>query len=142
MIWSLANEEYFYQGTPTGARIVSTMKALAKKLDPTRPVTGAMNGGWGSEENVHSPRRAKGFNRWNGGMPDEMRAGGPGLPVYTDIDNCPSSSPSCLAWVQETTNGNGTRGIYEDDPKRGTSVHMSSSPPLQVTPETWWKLFE
>jgi len=35
ILWSLANEEYFYQGTPTGARIVSSMKRLAKK---TRPV--------------------------------------------------------------------------------------------------------
>ena len=49
ILWSLANEEYFYQGTPTGARIVSSMKRLAKQLDPSRPVTGAMNGGWARE---------------------------------------------------------------------------------------------
>ena len=37
-IWSLGNEER-EQGTERGKRIVTTMKRLAKKLDPTRPVT-------------------------------------------------------------------------------------------------------
>src|SRR5205823_550449 len=46
IIWSLGNEER-EQGSERGARIVTTMKRLTKSLDPTRPVTVAMNGAWG-----------------------------------------------------------------------------------------------
>src|SRR5215831_13636993 len=46
VIWSLGNEEP-EQGTQRGARIVTTMKRLVRRLDPTRPVTMAMNGSWG-----------------------------------------------------------------------------------------------
>ncbi len=38
-IWSLANEEFTTQGTPSGKRTAATMQALIKRLDPTRPVT-------------------------------------------------------------------------------------------------------
>jgi beta-galactosidase len=38
-IWSLANEEFATQGTPSGKRTAATMQALIKRLDPTRPVT-------------------------------------------------------------------------------------------------------
>jgi beta-galactosidase len=141
VIWSLANEEYFYQGTPTGARIVSTMKALAKKLDPTRPVTGAMNGGWGGK-GMSTVLDVQGFNYWNGGMPDEKHAGRPDLPVYTDIDNFHKQFPKLPSLGSETTNGSGTRGIYEDDPKRGyvtPYVIKSASPSIA---ETWWKVFD
>src|SRR6185437_12914400 len=46
IMWSLGNEER-EQGSERGARIVTTMKRLAKQLDPTRPITVAMNGAWG-----------------------------------------------------------------------------------------------
>jgi len=52
VIWSLANEEYFYQGTPTGARIVSSMKRLARKLDPSRPTTAAMTADGSPKESL------------------------------------------------------------------------------------------
>jgi len=45
-LWSLGNEER-EQGSARGQRIVTTMKRLAKKLDPTRLVTVAQNGGYG-----------------------------------------------------------------------------------------------
>ena len=40
--WSLSNEEPI-QGNDTGARIVGTMKRLANRLDPTRPIVAAMD---------------------------------------------------------------------------------------------------
>ena len=46
IIWSLGNEER-EQGTARGAKIVTSMKRLAKELDPSRSVTIAMNGSWG-----------------------------------------------------------------------------------------------
>ena len=47
ILWSLGNEEPL-QGSIAGARIIASMKRLVRKLDPTRPVTLAMNGEWGS----------------------------------------------------------------------------------------------
>src|SRR6185369_16753999 len=46
ILWSLCNEEGL-QGTPAGAKMGSAMKALILSLDPTRPVSAAMNGGYG-----------------------------------------------------------------------------------------------
>jgi beta-galactosidase len=43
-IWSMENEEWI-QGSTTGARILETMVETTHKIDPTRPVTAAMNHG-------------------------------------------------------------------------------------------------
>ena len=45
IFWSLANEEGL-QGRREGARILRAMQQAAARLDPTRPVTTAMNGGY------------------------------------------------------------------------------------------------
>ncbi|KAI4359562.1 Beta-galactosidase BoGH2A [Parabacteroides sp. ASF519] len=47
IIWCLGNEEPAIQGTEKGRMIVERMKAVQRKLDPTRPCTAAMNGSWG-----------------------------------------------------------------------------------------------
>ncbi len=44
ILWSLANEEKNIQKSKIGARIIKSMKRLARKLDPTRPVTMALTG--------------------------------------------------------------------------------------------------
>lgn len=44
--WSLCNEEPL-QGKDSGAVILAKMVEIAHQLDPGRPVTAAMNGGWG-----------------------------------------------------------------------------------------------
>ena len=38
-IWSVANEEFTVHSTPQGGNAARSMQALAKRLDPTRPVT-------------------------------------------------------------------------------------------------------
>ena len=48
-MWSMCNEEGL-QSTEEGARIFGAMKQAVHRYDPTRPVTAAMNGGWGSKE--------------------------------------------------------------------------------------------
>jgi beta-galactosidase len=45
IMWSMCNEEPL-QGKAYGARIFAAMKALVQRLDPTRPVTCAMSGGY------------------------------------------------------------------------------------------------
>lgn len=44
IIWSMENEEWI-QGTVTGTRILETLVATTHMIDPTRPVTAAMNHG-------------------------------------------------------------------------------------------------
>ena len=48
IMWSLANEEG-QQRTKYGAQIFAAMKAAVRQLDPTRPTTSAMNGGFTKE---------------------------------------------------------------------------------------------
>jgi beta-galactosidase len=48
IMWSLANEEG-QQGTKYGAQIFAAMKTAVRKLDPSRPTTSAMHGGFTSE---------------------------------------------------------------------------------------------
>ena len=134
VIWSLANEEYFYQGTPTGARIVSTMKRLVKKLDPSRPVTAALNGGW-VKEGISSVIDVQGFNYWNGELPNQ-KVDKKGWPIAADVDRFHKEFSQLLCIGTETANGNGTRGIYVNDPARG---HARSS---NGGAEEWWKIYD
>jgi len=134
VIWSLANEEYFYQGTPTGGRIVSTMKRLVKKLDPTRPVTAAMNGGW-VKEGISSVVDMQGFNYWNSELPDQ-KVDKKGWPVAADVDRFHQNFPRLPCIGTETGNGHGTRGVYVNDPAGG---HARSS---NGGAEEWWKIYD
>jgi beta-galactosidase len=45
IMWSMCNEEGL-ERTPYGARMFAAMKEAVKKIDPTRPTTSAMNGGY------------------------------------------------------------------------------------------------
>jgi beta-galactosidase len=139
IIWSLANEEYFYQGTLTGARIIASMKLLANKLDSTRPVTVAMNGGWG--RGMSGVVDVQGFNYWNGEMPDE-RHSGPRLPAYHDIDEFHLKFPNQPTIGSETANDRGTRGIYESDPDRGYVAQYSAISSDQSSAEEWWSIYD
>ncbi len=118
VIWSLANEEYFYQGTPTGARIVTTMKRLVKKLDPTRVVTAAMNGGW-VHGGVSDVVDVQGFNYWNGNLPDTKSNKPKGAPVTYDIDAFHREFPNKPCIGTEVSNAGSSRGIYVTDPAQG-----------------------
>ncbi len=46
IMWSLANEEVRIQGNGFGAKIFRHMMKIVRKLDPTRPITSAMSGGY------------------------------------------------------------------------------------------------
>ena len=138
VLWSLANEEYFYQGTPTGARIVSSMKRLAKTLDPSRPVTGAMNGGWG--RGISHVVDVQGFNYWNGGMPGE-KEGGNNKPKNADIDAFHQSYPKQPTVGTEVSNASSSRGIYEADPKAGYVTAFNLKSASVTDAEQWWKIF-
>jgi beta-galactosidase len=63
IMWSLCNEERL-QSTPYGAKIFAAMKAAVDKIDPTRPTTSAMNGGY-TPDGFISVEGALGMNYHN-----------------------------------------------------------------------------
>jgi len=132
VIWSLANEEYFYQGAPTGARIVSGMKRLAKKLDPTRPVTAAMNGSWVAG-GVSDVVDVQGFNYLNGGRPGDKPAHSA---PPADIDKFHGQFPKLPTVGTEQANDHSARGIYITDPERGYVSLFGRNP------DRPWKIFD
>jgi len=103
IMWSLANEEPI-QGTPDGARIFSAMAKVVRKLDPSRPLTSAMNGGWG--EGISLVEELVGVNY--------------GLEYY---DRSRRNQPNIPFFASETASMVSTRGIYESRREAG---HVSS----------------
>ena len=122
VVWSLANEEP-EQGTSTGARILASMKRLARQLDPSRPVTAAMDAGWG--HGISAVVDVQGFN-------------------YHDhaIDDFHKKFPQQPTVGTETASTVSTRGIYKNDYQRGyVSAYDVNYPLWAATAETWWKIY-
>lgn len=101
-MWSMENEEIL-EGTIMGARILKTLSAVTHSIDPTRPVTAAMNHGWndcGYSDGVD-------VTGYNYGQRE-------GQDIHDHIlfpERCMIGSESASCTV--------TRGIYERDNKRG-----------------------
>ncbi|MFZ0818433.1 MAG: beta-galactosidase GalA [Candidatus Acidiferrales bacterium] len=122
-IWSLGNEER-EQSTPRGARIMASMKRLAKKLDPSRLVTMAMNGGWG--KGVSDVVDVQGCNYYE-----------------QNIDAFHAQFPKQPMIGTETASHYMTRGIYETDKERGyVSAYDVNAPSYAKTAEAWWKFYD
>jgi beta-galactosidase len=131
VIWSLGNEEGD-QGSTRGSRIVTRMKRLARKLDPTRPVTMAMNGSWG--EGVSKVVDVQGFNYGDGES---------GANTGKNIDVFHTKFPAQPTVGTETASAVGTRGIYEKDEKRGYVSAYDSSPfNYTSSAEEWWTIYD
>ena len=120
MIWSLGNEEKFIQGTDEGARVAEVMKEAAHRLDPTRPVTVAMNAGWGG-----------GFSK----VVDVM-----GCNYHTgNIERLRTNHTAQPLIGSEVASTETTRGIYADDAARG---YVSAYGERGVSkPWGWWPYF-
>ena len=133
VIWSLGNEER-EQGTERGAQIVNTMRSLVRRLDPTRPVTVAMNGGWG--RGVSSVVDVQGFNYGNAG-------GRGGNQAAKNIDDFHSKFPKQPSVGSETASSFFTRGIYVTDKEKGyISAYDVNFPGYADGTENWWKTYD
>ncbi|MGC1290095.1 MAG: beta-galactosidase GalA [Candidatus Acidiferrales bacterium] len=123
-LWSVGNEEPL-QGTPTGARICETMKDLVHRLDPSRPVTLAMNGSWG--KGASAIVDVQGCNYFHLGDMDKFHADFPLKPIIGTED------ASALS----------TRGIYANDPARGymSSYDVNTPGDYASTAEQWWTFY-
>jgi len=100
IMWSIGNEEWAIEGNIKGARLTVPMQDFAHRLDPTRPVTAAISGGWGG---ISRTIEAPGVNYIRQGDTDRQHAEFP---------------EQIIVGTEETTNQQ-TRGIYVTDRARG-----------------------
>ncbi len=120
IMWSMCNEEPL-QGSADGARIFSAMKQATLALDPTRPITCAMNGGWG--QGITLVEDLQGCN-YNPGGYDSFHKNFPNIPMYGS----------------ETASAVSTRGEYVNDPVKGyVSAYDVNAPPWAQTAEVAWR---
>jgi beta-galactosidase len=120
IMWSMCNEEPL-QGTPEGARLFEAMKQVVQSLDPTRPVTCAMNGGWG-----------RGIT-----LVEDLQGGN-----YhpQDYDWFHKQFPNKPFFASESASTVGDRGIYANDPQKGyVAAYDLYAPPWAQTAEVAWK---
>ena len=123
--WSLANEEWNVQADARGGRMLATLKRLVRRLDPTRPVTTAMNGGWGSP--VTALVDVQGFNYEN--RHDTAH----------DMDAIHRQFPGTPMMGTEVASTVSTRGIYANDETKGyVSAYDANHPPWAALAEEWW----
>ena len=120
IMWSMCNEEPL-QGSPEGGKIFDAMRKATLALDPTRPVTAAMNGGWGGGFSLYQD--VQGVN-YNVGVYDSVHQALPNEPMYGS----------------ETASEVGTRGEYVNDSVKGyVSAYSVNAPPWAQTSEVAWK---
>jgi len=119
-IWSIGNEEMSIEGNDKGVPVARTMQDLVHKLDPTRPVTAAMNLGW--EEGFSKVVDVQGFNYLKQG----------------DMDKFHADFPQKPAIGTEESSTETTRGVYAIDKKnRYYSAYDVTVPKWGSTAEAW-----
>lgn len=124
ILWSMGNEEEDIQGTETGARIVASMKEVVRKLDPTRPITAAMNNAWG--KGISAVLDVQGFNYHSAEQMDAFHRQFPRQPTIGS----------------ETASTVSTRGIYENEKELGyVSAYDVNFPEWAQTAEYWWPVY-
>jgi len=122
--WSIGNEEPL-QGTAEGARIAASMKRLARRLDPSRPITEAMNNSRSWGHGLSAVVDVQGFNYYMDG-----------------IDGFHAQFPDKPSMGTEVASTVSTRGIYANDPKRGyVEAYDTQKPPWGATAEEWWTTY-
>ena len=125
VLWSVGNEEFLLQETMAeqGAKIAASMARRCHELDPTRPVSAAVNGS--NEKGVSNAFDVIGFN-YNLKYPDGFHKRFPQRPLYGS----------------ETASSFYTRGDYSTDPLRDTESSYDVNPARWgETAEEWWTFY-
>ncbi len=122
--WSIGNEEWSIEGTPTGARVATTLQDYVHGLDSTRPVTAAVSGGWGA--GISTVLQVMGFNYIAHGSTDEQHA----------------RFPWQAGMGTEEGMTNAARGVYIDDSAGHHLVAYDRKPyPGYYSIEEGWKYY-
>ncbi len=124
ILWSIGNEEYLLQDkmAEQGKPIAATMVRRCHALDPTRPVSAAVNGN--NEQGVSDALDIIGFNYYVQ-YPEGFHAKHPTKAVYGS----------------ETSSAIATRGEYASDPARNLVSSYDGVVRWGQSPEAWWKLY-
>ena len=125
LMWSVGNEEWILQDSMAeeGAKIAATMVRRCHELDPTRPVSAAVNGD--NKRGVSEAFDIVGFN-YNLNYPDDFHKNNPKRAIYGS----------------ETASAYSTRGVYTTDPLRNTEGAYDVNPAnWGETAEGWWKFY-
>ncbi len=129
VLWSLCNEQWI-QGTPEAATIARAMKQRVRELDPARPVTAAMNGGFDSPGGMASALDVIGIN-YHPDVYDSVHAEFPRTPIVaTEI-----ASEICTRGVYATDHwenywGNRERGYV-------AAYSINAGPAGQIVEDAW-----
>lgn len=122
ILWSVFNEEPV-QGTEIGYEMVRRMSAEVKKLDTTRPVTAAMNGGLFTPINVSRAVDVVGFN-YQIQSYDQFHKANPTLPLTSSED----------------VSGLMQRGVYVTDKSKNLlDAYDTQKPSWGATHRVAWK---
>ncbi|HEX2101348.1 MAG TPA: DUF4982 domain-containing protein, partial [Candidatus Synoicihabitans sp.] len=121
ILWSIGNEEWAIEGNIRGARITVPMQDFVHRLDPTRPVTAAISGGWG-------------------GISSQIEVAGVNYVKQAGVDRQHREYPSQIILGTEETTTQATRGIYFDDRAR---AHLSPQADGSTggNAETGWRFY-
>lgn len=127
ILWSIGNEEFTLQNdlAEQGGRIAATMVQRCHELDPTRPVTAAVNGT--NEKPISEHFDVVGFN-YHLEYPDAFHKKFPARPLFGS----------------ETASAIATRGVYSTDPLRNTMDSYDSHEGRwqgYETAEDWWQFY-
>ncbi len=124
ILWSVGNEEWILQDdmAEQGAKIATTMVRRCHELDPTRPVSAAVNGS--NEKGVSTAFDIIGFN-YHAEFPEGYHKEHPKMALYGS----------------ETSSAISTRGVYANDPLRNTMNAYDGVVPWGQTAEDWWKFY-
>ncbi len=126
ILWCLGNEETLVHGEDSGRWIARVMRERLRRLDPTRPVTLAMNGAWGqgasSLDGALDPTQPANLAARGAAGQGASRA----LDVLGcnyikcgDIDAFHRQFPDQPAVYTESASLQTCRGIYANDPAAG-----------------------
>ncbi|MDV6330895.1 beta-galactosidase GalA [Asticcacaulis sp. 201] len=123
ILWSIGNEETAQQGTERGLKIATEMRRLIKSLDPTRPITAAMNHYQG--QGITPALDVMGFNYHESSI-EPFRKLYPDMPIIGT----------------ETASAVSTRGEYVRDEVKGyVRAYDLDAPSYALTASAWWSLY-
>jgi len=129
ILWSLCNEQWI-QGSEEAARMAAAMAQRVRELDPTRPITAALNGGFDQVKGMASALDVIGIN-YNPWVYDAVHTLFPDKPIIASE----IASEICTRGVYSTEKWED----YHGDPKRGhVSAYSISAGPAGQTVENAW----
>jgi len=131
--WSLCNEQWI-AGTPEAGAMVRAMKQRVLELDPTRPITAALNGGFDTPAGIIGQIDAIGIN-YNPSVYDGVHALFPNVPmIASEI-----ASEISTRGVYTTGRWEDQWGVYYGDRERGyVSAYSITAGPMGQTVENAW----